>query len=107
MLQALAQRGIASLDLTSVLRQEASKGEPLFLAANRYPKAKAGRIPRSLPRAPLSEAQYSGRNTAAKRTMTMVTIIETATFLELINLCMAVVAAAYLLWWLYGDPRRK
>jgi hypothetical protein len=39
--------------------------------------------------------------------MTMVTIIEAATFLELINLCMAVVAGAYLLWWLYGDPRRK
>ena len=39
LLQALAQRGIASLDLTSVLRQEASKGEPLFLAANRYPNA--------------------------------------------------------------------
>src|SRR6266540_2764702 len=37
--QALAQRGIASLDLTAVFRQEASKGEPLFFAANRYPNA--------------------------------------------------------------------
>jgi hypothetical protein len=37
--QALAQRGIASLDLTSVFRQSASTGEPLFFTANRYPNA--------------------------------------------------------------------
>jgi hypothetical protein len=37
--QALAQRGIASLDLTAVFRQEATKGEALFFAANRYPNA--------------------------------------------------------------------
>jgi hypothetical protein len=35
--QALAQHGIASLDLTPVLQQWAAKGEALFFAANRYP----------------------------------------------------------------------
>jgi hypothetical protein len=37
----------------------------------------------------------------------MVPVIETTRFLEFINLGMAVVAGAYLLWWLYGDPGRK
>ncbi len=37
----------------------------------------------------------------------MVTMIATTTLLEIINLCMAVVAGAYLLWWLYGDPKRQ
>jgi acetyltransferase AlgX (SGNH hydrolase-like protein) len=37
--QALAQRGIASIDLTPVFRQWAAKEEPLFFAANRYPNA--------------------------------------------------------------------
>jgi hypothetical protein len=38
--QALAQRGITALDLTAGFRQEASKGEPLFFVANRYPNAR-------------------------------------------------------------------
>jgi hypothetical protein len=37
--QALAQHGIASIDLTPVFRQWASTGEPLFFTANRYPNA--------------------------------------------------------------------
>jgi hypothetical protein len=37
--QALAQRGIAAIDLTPVFRQWASTGEPLFFTANRYPSA--------------------------------------------------------------------
>ena len=37
--QALAQRGIASIDLTPIFRQRASTGEPLFFPANRYPNA--------------------------------------------------------------------
>jgi hypothetical protein len=39
MREALAQRGIASLDLLPVFQQWASKGEPLFFATNRYPNA--------------------------------------------------------------------
>ena len=42
-----------------------------------------------------------------ERTNEMAPVIETTTLLELINLCMAVAAGAYLLWWLYGDPGRK
>jgi hypothetical protein len=37
----------------------------------------------------------------------MVSISETTTLLEVINLCMAVAGGVYLLWWLYGDPGRK
>jgi hypothetical protein len=37
--QALAQRGVESLDLTPVFRQWAYTGEPLFFTANRYPNA--------------------------------------------------------------------
>src|SRR5256885_14885702 len=34
--QALAQRGIASIDLTPVFRQWTATGEPLFFTTNRY-----------------------------------------------------------------------
>jgi hypothetical protein len=37
----------------------------------------------------------------------MVPMIETTTLLEVINLCLAVVGGAYLLWWLYGDASQK
>jgi hypothetical protein len=37
--QALAQRGVESLDLTPIFRQWASTGEQLFFTANRYPNA--------------------------------------------------------------------
>jgi hypothetical protein len=37
--QALAERGVESLDLTPVFRQWAATGEPLFFTANRYPNA--------------------------------------------------------------------
>ena len=37
--QALAQRGVESLDLTPVFRQWAVAGEPLFFTAHRYPNA--------------------------------------------------------------------
>ena len=47
--QALAQRGIASLDLTAVSRQEASKG-PLFFAANHIPMPRVRRSSRTLSR---------------------------------------------------------
>jgi hypothetical protein len=37
--QALAERGVESLDLTPIFQQWAATGEPLFFTANRYPNA--------------------------------------------------------------------
>jgi hypothetical protein len=56
---------------------------------------------------PPGESAQSGRRTAAERTTTMVSMPETTTLLEVINLCMAVAGGVYLLWWLYRDPGRK
>jgi hypothetical protein len=37
----------------------------------------------------------------------MVSMLDTTTLLEVINLCMAVAGGVYLLWWLYGDSGQK
>jgi len=59
--QALAQRGIESIDLTPVLQQWASKGEALFLAAHRYPNAQGHAfIARALIRHLAASAQTYG-----------------------------------------------
>jgi hypothetical protein len=59
--QALAQRGIASLDLTPIFRQWAATGEPLFFPANRYPNAQGhARIAHEVVRHLTSAAQTYG-----------------------------------------------